>query len=477
MTQANPLAPSQNRARYLLLAGYLYCGAASLGAPILSDEVFSLSTSVLRLPALLASLRLDVHPPLYYLLLHLWLTVAPANEASLRVFSALGLGLAAWFFWRFLAEADSPGVAWTGTALLLANPLVLLLAGYGRMYTLEAAVCAASLWCGWRVLSRPVASRGAELALLASTAAGLLTHNWFVFFLLGLGVTMLAQFGWRAFRLAVPVLGGGFLYLALWGDAALAQIGSTGEQLAWLKRPGWTAPLEVLAAHLWLVAAVAPVLLIAVALKGAKPRTSGAWWPPALGALVSILVPLVISQWKPLYNSRFTVVAAPFLAWALAGFLSRAGVLTVPVLTLAACLWTTLDARNVSPCNSRAAAEALARQVQAGDTVVFCRLSRQPVEWYWHGAAGRRTSFPASIDVHPGYEGTPRGPELETEAARLLAQAPGRVVVVVDSTSPASRVLLTALQRDFRPVEPACLACESAGKHYFNRIQVFERRP
>jgi hypothetical protein len=448
-----------------------------LGAPILSDEVFSLSTSVLRLPDLLAALRVDVHPPLYYLLLHLWFAVAPATEASLRVFSAVGLVLAGWFFWRFLSEAEDPGIAWTGAALLLANPLLLLMAGYGRMYTLEAAVCGASLWCSWRILSRPIVSRSAQIALLLATTAGLLTHNWFVFFLLGLGVAMLARFGWAAFRLAVPVLGGGFLYMALWGDAALAQIGSTGEQLAWLKRPGWTAAVEVLAAHLWLLAAAAPILLIVVALRGAKPRPAGGWWQPALGALVCILVPWVISQWKPLYNSRFTVVAAPFLAWALAGFVWRAGTAAIPVLTLAACLWATFDARNVSSCNSRSAAEILAQRVQPTDTVVYCRLARQPIEWYWKGAAGKRTSFPASIDVHPGYEGTPRRPELEAEAARLLAQAPGRIVAVVDSASPASQVLLRALEHDFRPVEPACVACESAGKHYFNRIQVFERRP
>ncbi|MGJ5818196.1 hypothetical protein [Paludibaculum fermentans] len=395
----------------------------------------------------------------------------------MRVFSALGLGLGAWFFWRFLSEADSPEIAWTGSALLLANPLVLLLTGYGRMYTLELAVCSAALWCSWRILSATTASRSARIALLLVSAAGLLTHNWFIFFLLGLGVAMLGLFGIKAFRLAVPVLGGFFLYMTLWGDAALAQIGSTGEQLAWLKRPGWTAGLEVLAAHLWLAAAVAPVFLVVVALRGAKPRTLSAWWQPALGALAAIVVPLVLSQWKPLYNSRFTVVAAPFLAWALAAFVSRAGAVTVPVLTLAACLWATFDSRNVSPCNSRAAAVTLAQQIRPTDTVVYCRLARQPIEWYWKGAAGRRTSFPAQIDAHPGYEGTPRTPELETEAARLIAGAPGRIVAVVDSASPASQVLLAALQRDFRPVEPPCLACESAGKHYFNRVQVFERRP
>lgn len=471
------MSPSQNLWRYLLVAGYLYCGAAGLGAPILSDEVFSLSTSVLRLPELLSALRVDVHPPLYYLLLHLWFAVAPVSEASLRVFSAMGLGLAGWFFWRFLSEAEDHDIAWSGAALLLANPLLLLMAGYGRMYTLEAAVCAGSLWCSWRILSGPIPSRSARAALMLATTAGLLTHNWFVFFLLGLGVTMLARFRSTAFRLAVPVLGGGFLYMALWGDAALAQIGTTGEQLAWLKRPGWTAAVEVLAAHLWLLAAVAPILLIVVALRGVKPRPAAAWWQTALGALVCLLVPWVISQWKPLYNSRFTVVAAPFLAWALAGFVRRAGTSALPVLTLAACFWATFDARNLSPCNSRSASEILAERVQPADTVVYCRLARQPIEWYWKGAAGKRTSFPASIDLHPGYEGTPRIPELESEAARLIAQAPGRIVAVVDSASPASQVLLRALERDFRPVEPACVACESAGKHYFNRIQVFERRP
>lgn len=474
MTQGKSLEKVEKPSRYFVTAGFIYAALAGLSTPVLSDEVFSLATSSLSMPALLDALRLDVHPPLYYLLLHLWLTAAPATEAGLRLFSGLALTLTGWLFWRFLSEA-APEVAWTGTTLLLANPLILLLAGYGRMYTLVAALCGSSLWAAWRVLRQPQGTARAELALLFCTTAGLLTHNWFSFYLIGLGTAALTESGRRAFRLALPVFGGGFLYIALWGDAAFAQISARGEQLSWLKVPGWAAPLEALAVHLWLLAVLAPVFLILVALRGARPRTSTSWLPAAAGAAATLLIPLLISQWKPIYNPRFTVVAAPFLAWALAGVVARVGSLAAPVLVLAACLWTTVDAQRVSSCNSRAAAEVLAQNTVPGDTVIFCRLTRQPVEWYWKTAQAHRTSFPAEIDSHPGYEGTPKPTALQSEAEHLLEQAPGRVIVVADTTSPSSQILLAALHARYRPIQPPCLACDSPGKHYFNQLSIFEK--
>lgn len=472
MTQAKPLPSIQFRPQYLVPAAYLYCALAGLSTPILSDEAFSLSTSVLPLPALLDALRQDVHPPLYYLLLHLWFAVIPVSLAALRLISGLGLLATGYFFWRFLRAAGQGESAWAGTALLLSNPLLLMLAGYGRMYTWLAAVCVATLWAGWMSLR---GSRRAALVLMALTTVGLLTHNWFVFFLMGLGGMALSVASWRAFRLAVPVFGGGFLYMALWGDAALSQLGGRGEQLAWLKRPEWTAGFEALSAHLWMAAAVAPVLLIWVALRGAGPRTVDRWAAALAGVACALLPPLLVSQWKPIYNARFTVVAAPFLAWALCAFVGRAAA-AIPVLALAACVWTTLDARRVPPCNSRTAAEVLQAKTLPGDTVVFCRLSRRPVDWYWQAGADQGRSFPSEIDDHPGYEGNPRPQELQAEAQQLMAEAPGRIVVLADTASPASEILLMALRATYRQVEPPCLACGSAGKHYFNRLLIFEKR-
>lgn len=474
MTQAKPLPAVQKRLQYVLVAAYLYCALAGLWAPILSDEAFSLSTSVLPVGPLLEALKRDVHPPLYYLLLHVWFAVVPESVEALRVVSGLGLAAAGWLFYRFLQTAGEEEAALAGAVLFIANPLMILLAGYGRMYTWLAAVCAAALWAAWAQVR---GSRAAGLALAALTCVGLLTHNWFVFFLTGLGGAMLAAVGWRALRLLPAVAGGGCLYFALWGDAALRQIGATGEQLAWLKRPGWTALPETLAAHLWLAAAAAPVFLVWVALRGVERRSLGLWMAAAIGVVGALAAPWLVSQWKPLYNPRFTVVAAPFLAWALSGAVARVGRVAVPVLAAAACLWATVDAARVPACNSRAAAEILSQKTKAEDTVVFCRLSRQPVEWYWRGGAARRVSFPAGIDQHPGYEGTLSEAEARAEARRIVAQATGRIFVVADTASAASRILLAELEGgSFRELEPACLACESAGKHYFNRLVIFERQ-
>ena len=53
------------------------------------------------------------------------------------------------------------------------------------------------------------------------------------------------------------------------------------------------------------------MLLIIAALRKTEPGPP-ARWAAVAGALTATLVPMIVSIWKPLYNPRFTVVAAPF---------------------------------------------------------------------------------------------------------------------------------------------------------------------
>jgi len=452
---------SSARLSVSLAAVVLLCAiAAGLNAPVLSDEIFSLETSQLGWSALRTALAGDVHPPLYYVLLHLWLAALPGGVEALRVFSGL---------WAFVA------VAWVGALarrrgldagvvmlLLACNALVLLMTSYGRMYTLLLAVAVAAAGLAWRHLDG--GSWRTEAALAAVVSAGLLTHNWFIFFLFGLVAWGLAECGRRALRLARPIAAGVALFALIWGPAALAQVTARGGQLAWLRRPGLEDLFNTLVAHLWLVALAVPVWLICVGLRrGSVDLPSLAW----TGAAMCLVLPWLVSQWRPIYNPRFTIIAAPLLACALAPPLRRAGMPFLLTLAGLGMAWPLWQAAHPPTCTSSAAAAVLRAHARPGDTVLFCRLTRKPVEWYWHDSSVRDRSFPAEIDAHPGYEGRLPADELARQAQATINGVRGRLFIVADDASPASQALIEALGRRTRV---NLLAGSEAGKHYFNRL-------
>jgi hypothetical protein len=455
--------------------------AAALSAPMLSDEVFSVETANLALPQMWVSLQYDVHPPLYYLLLHLWQSVWAGGEASLRAFSLFWLVWASLLLFLLLRREWGITFAWAGTAALLANPLLLLMGGYGRMYTLLEFFCVATMWFAAPVVREPF-RWNRQAALAFCVACGALTHNWYLFFLCGIAAWAAVLWGRACWKLLPGLVAGAVLFSLVWWQGALSQLSASAGQLAWLKKPGWTNLFDTGLAHGVLFLYALPCLLIAAGIlrkaKQAELPGSQLALASAAGLFVSVGLPFLISQWKPVFNPRFTVIAAPFLALLVAVPVSRLGRAGCAILLLAAALWAGREWKQVERCNSRSAAEGLRQLARPGDTVVFARLSRKPIEWYWHDDRVARHSFPAAIDSHPGYEGdwsTPEKQELLRQEARAIAAAGARVIVIADQSAEPSRILIETLRE--RMIEGTRLmSCPNAGKQYFNTLAVFTPR-
>jgi hypothetical protein len=445
--------------------------APLLSAPVLSDEVFTLDAAALPWKELWRSLQADVHPPLYYLWIKLWLGLFGHSLPALRAFSLLVAACAALAAARVLPASNEgrPWAAW----LFAADGIVLMMAVYGRMYTLLALLCVLAWLAADRRLRE--GGRGWSALAAATVAAGLCTHHFFAFFLAALSLWLAMVHGRSAIRLAPQWVAGLILWGIVWGPTAWQQVTQRPQHLAWVQPITAGKWAEVVGAHLVFTAAALPAALLALAFRRRAVRApwSAECRAAAAAALAALLLPGIASFWKPVWNPRFTIIASPFLAAALA----PAGTLTAgvwPVAALAAGLAWRLWPDSPSGCTSRAAAERLASVATASDLVVFCRLTRKPIEFYWRGSAARRVSFPAEIDSHPGYEGRQDEQLLREEARRLAASATGRVFVVADTGRPASRILLEALREaGFRP-QPPQLECADAGKHYFNRLAVFD---
>jgi len=144
-----------------------------------NDEGTSVAVAQRDLATITRDAAHDIHPPLYYWLLHGWLRLVGSGEAAVRSLSALlGVALVALIYplGRWL------GGRWLGlTAALLAalNPFQVYYSQEARMYILLALLATGMMLALIRLTERP--SVLAFTALVLLEAAGFYSHYSFLF--------------------------------------------------------------------------------------------------------------------------------------------------------------------------------------------------------------------------------------------------------------------------------------------------------
>lgn len=162
--------------------------------PLWLDEAQSAAIAAVPLSQLTAVLRQDGHPPLYYVLLHLWMEVFGGGDAAVRSLSVV-FGVAALVPLALLARRVG-GRAAVGPAIALAasSPFLVRYSTETRMYAL-VVLLALSWWLALlRATQRPT---GTRLAVVAVLVAALLYTQYWAMFLLAAGALPLV---WRAVR-------------------------------------------------------------------------------------------------------------------------------------------------------------------------------------------------------------------------------------------------------------------------------------
>ena len=425
----------RHAAAFILAVALALVGA---GQAFRSDEVWSLHAVAKPWPAMLAELRADIHPPFYYILLKLWAAAFGTSEYAVRSLSVLLHCAAGFIVYRTAGPLAG--------AVLLVSPLGLLSAQFVRMYALLEFVGAVLLWA--------YAKQRVVLFAIAA-AAGTFAHVWFFFLLGAQGLIALYE---RRFKLAIAGAAGALPYLALWLPTMVQQARRTNDALAWLKPPTWYAPFEaaLLQGGIWWL--LVPVLLPALW------RGKREW----LVWVLAIAVPFFLSFVKPVFWTRFTVVALPAFAVAAARSADRRHAAAL-VFCLGAALHIELTFARTTDCDSRWTAQWLAAHARPGDAVIFTNLSRLATEYYWKPAPGITVrSFPAQIDAHPGYEGTVQPAEAEDEARTLMQNLRGKRVYILHGFMPASHEPLLRL------LKPKLLHECSASSNYYRRISLAE---
>lgn len=461
----------------LLLVAF-YGNSRSVNA----DEVWSLKAVALSPGAMIEALRADVHPPLYFLLLWAWVRVFGFTEMAARTLSGIFFAASAVSLYALVRSMWDRRTALLAAAIYASSPLALLAAHFARMYALASLLAIVSTWAYVRLWREP--SLRFTVMLAGANALGTLTHIWFFFLILAEALCALPEVR-RARRVWIALAAGLLPFVILWLPALIGQLKHSSDTLAWVPRPG----AVIVGRTLFLYCGALLLFVPAVAWAYWKRNVAapGRELVPVRAPLAMLLItigaPLMLSFWRPVFWSRFTIVALHLFAIVAARAGARAirgNQLAVLLLAISVPSFVYLFHAD-SKCDARPGAGYIAQSARPGDWVVYSSLSRAPIEYYLSSAMKlNRTSFPAEIDAHPGYEGplesVERRTSLEREAEEVvnrIAGSPARRVFFVHGFRPkVDAILLRRLEARFTKIRSACVECEDIGS-YYNRISVF----
>ncbi len=166
------------------------------------DEALSVNIAKLPLSKIPGALRHDGSPPLYYVLLHLWMRVFGTSDVAARALSGLASVMALPFAYVAGKRLAGRAGAWAVLLLMASSPFAINYAASARMYSFMI------LWTllGYLALARAIEepSAGRLAAVAAVTALILYTHYWGIYLIAVVALWLLARtFGWRDPRAGV----------------------------------------------------------------------------------------------------------------------------------------------------------------------------------------------------------------------------------------------------------------------------------
>jgi hypothetical protein len=408
-------------------------------------------------------LRLDGSPPLYYLLLHVWMSIFGNGEGETHGMS-VGFALltipAALWAGRSLAGWRA---GWMAAIVAAVHPFLTYYAQETRMYALATLLSLLMATCYVRAF--PLRERRflAPFAILAVLLA--FTHNWGLFVLFATGVAFLLQLarsrpGDRRRLLLDGAMAYGALVVlyAAWIPTLLFQSAHTAAP--WSTAPGFdklmsalltafggprTGPLIILVGGLSLLALLfgRRIRLPGIDL-GPEPGTEGERRRTAAEALLLIVLVGLLAGWlssqvAPAYTTRyFAVIVGPAIV--LIGVaLSNARALGIAAMIVLSIMWWNdrtgeLNAKS----NVRGvAARTLLRPVNPGDLVVSTHPEQVPVLHYYLGSGFRyadpmgRVADPTVMDWRDALDRLKAARPSKVENRLVEQLEPGQALILV----------------------------------------------
>ncbi|MCD6290260.1 MAG: glycosyltransferase family 39 protein [Anaerolineae bacterium] len=453
------------------------------------DEAFSIWIARHDVHDLLSwVVKIDQHPPLYYLLLAGWIRLLGWYEAQARLFSAIWGVLTIPVMYSIGRRLGGLRLGLIAALLLTISPFHVQFAQEMRMYTMLTFWASLTLWGLVAVLTAPRAKHlqhpqgqrftAAWLALACGSAAAVLTHNTAVFLPLAVGLYLL---GWMyrnppaRGRLAHNAILAGGLFILLWSLWLPAAVHQTIGVIRrfWIPPPTLQSILGMLHAF---DCALAPkgipwqglgdVLYPPLALLGfvswwRAPRDR--WKALLLATLfvVPIAGELIFSLWRPIFYTRTLIwITLPYYLFVAQGLLSLR---TAPYRAITLALLVAVSAlslhnlyTNYQKEGWRQAAAYVAERAQPGDMILFNATWVQiPFDYYFERYSLSIPEHGAPVDLFDRGELEPQMTEADVPRLEQLIQSYERVWLVYshDWYTDPRKIIPRVLSQEMRKAE------------------------
>jgi cellulose synthase (UDP-forming) len=386
------------------------------------DESLSLREARLPLGTMVQNLfTWDVHPPLYYTVLHGWVAVAGTSEVALRLPSVVFGAAAVPLLYLVARRLTSEQGATVAAAIGAASPFWVWHSDEARMYTLLLALSLAALWGLFRACER---NRSRDWLVYAVLTALSLCSHYFAALMLPVHMAWIVlQRPPRALvRRWLLGLAGGVAPLVAWlavmvahdGVAGVAAI-DTGVVLTpqdhslvgtvyaiflflLVYLVGYGQALGHGAGILGMVSRVLAGSWPLVAVAGVVSRRIGRWLRSRAAYFLAFWIVFLVATvyllnlWKGnVWMQRYLIIVSPALFIVLAIGLARVfrpvalGVAVVVVSLSVAAVAENHDRRNESREDWRGAAAAITASAKPGDAVaVLPWFYVTPFRYYFH---------------------------------------------------------------------------------------------
>jgi mannosyltransferase len=149
-----------------------------------SDEIGSLAMAGATLAESLERVGADVHPPLYFVLLHFWVALFGNSEFAVRVFSALPSALAVPVLFRLGRRLLGARAGLVAAGICALSTFQIYYAQEARSYALASflAILSMDAFSAWRPGERAGGHRSRNaLYYVVATSALLYTHYFGIF--------------------------------------------------------------------------------------------------------------------------------------------------------------------------------------------------------------------------------------------------------------------------------------------------------
>jgi mannosyltransferase len=351
------------------------------------DEGMSVWISTGSIGDVLAASRGDVHPPLYYLLLNVWLNFGQSDR-WVRLLSVLFGTITVALTGIVGRSLFAPSTGLIAAALVAISPFMIDMSQEARDYALFGLLATVSV--GVLRLAE-LRGRWWWLGYMVTASLCLYTHNYAWLLLAGQGLYILySMLIHRRWDLLGPasVCGAVLLYLP-WIPALLAQYGTVSSREYWIQQPPrtvWTDTFFALAYYTqpgWdqsgfrILGIGTALILLALAVALTTVRRTPQVLLPAITTAVPILLSIGISFFlTPILASRYLSFVVPSLWLIVAHGIHRMHPWARPPITLvvAAAVAFNLSLLYIGDMDNRSdirtAAQLIEAQAQPDDVVV-----------------------------------------------------------------------------------------------------------